>query len=153
VNSPWAVVLVAACACTESSSSRRAGPGGSEARDRESLAGVVAVDMRASQAMRDADEAATKGDAGAALAIVEKRATPAVDEGLGLVDRAGVETPWGKQKRDALGTVLRDRKREMPRYEEAVRSGDLEKMLVAMQAQAEIEKRAIGTVADLGPGR
>jgi hypothetical protein len=149
VNNAWAVVLLAASACTESSSARP-GPAGSEARDRESLARIVAVDMRASQAMRDA---ATKGDAGAALDIVAKRAKPAVDEGLGLVDRAGVETPWGKQKRDTLADVLRDRKREMPRYEDAVRSGDLEKMLAAMQAQADIEKRAIGTVADLGPRR
>ncbi len=146
-----ALLLVALVACTESSSSKP--PPGSETRDREALTKVVAVDMRASAAMRDADEAATKGDAGAALDIVAKRATPAVDEGLGLVDKTAVDTPWGKQKRDALAAVLRDRKKEMPRYEDAVKSGDLDKMLSAMQAQAEIEKRALGTVAELGPGR
>jgi hypothetical protein len=64
-----------------------------------------------------------------------------------------VSTPWGKQKRDALAGVLRDRKNAMPGYEEAVKSGDLDKMLGAMQAQAEIEKRALGTVAELGAQR
>lgn len=125
----------------------------SEKSDKDALSKVVEVDMRASQAMREADLAATKGDAGAAVDIIEKRATPAVDEGLGMLDRTNVDTEWGKSKKTALAGVLRDRKKEMPRYEEAVKTGDLEKMVAAMQAQAEIERRAMSTVADLNAGR
>ncbi|HEY8075158.1 MAG TPA: hypothetical protein VIF62_13635, partial [Labilithrix sp.] len=74
--------LLALVACTESSSQKPAAAG-SESRDRDALTTIVSVDMRASAAMREADDAATKGDAGAALEIVTKRATPAIDEGLG----------------------------------------------------------------------
>ena len=125
----------------------------SEKSDKDALTKVVEVDMRASQAMRDADEAATKGDAGAAVDIIEKRATPAVNEGIGLLDKTSVDTEWGRAKKTALAGILADRKKEMPRYEDAVKTGDLEKMLGAMQSQAEIEKRALATVADLNAGK
>jgi hypothetical protein len=144
------VILLALCACsacTESKSVR------SEKHDRDSLAKVVEHDMHASQAMRDADEAATKGDAGAALDIISHRATPAVDEGLALLENTTVDTEWGKTKKSAVEGVLRDRKKEMPRYEDAVKSGDIEKMVGAMQAQAEIERRALGTVKSLEDAR
>ena len=41
----------------------------------------------------------------------------------------------------------------MPRYEEAVRGGDPEKMLASIEAQAAIERRALATVAAVKAGR
>jgi hypothetical protein len=143
-------VLGALFACTES---READAAAAERRDRDALAKVIAVDVRASRAMHDADEAAMTGDAGAALDIVAARASPAVDEGLGLLDRAAAESAWGRQKKEAIGGILRDRKAEMPRYADAVRSGEPGKLVDAMRAQAEIERRAVATVADLNRGR
>ena len=58
-----------------------------------------------------------------------------------------MKSAWGKAKRDELVGILRDRKAEMPKYEEAVRTGDAEKMLTAIQAQAAIERRALATVS------
>ena len=51
-----------------------------------------------------------------------------------------------------LVAILRDRKSEMPKYEEAVKTGDPEKMLAAIQAQAAIERRALATVAAVQDG-
>jgi hypothetical protein len=115
--------------------------------DRAALERVILLDVRASQAMKSADEAAIKGDAGAATDAVDKRALPALDEAIRTAEGAQMKTPWGVERRDGLLAVLRARKAEMPRYEEAVKSGDPEKMLGAVEAQAAIERRALGAVA------
>ncbi len=123
------------------------------AEDKRVLEQVVAIDVRASQAMREADTATGKGDADAAVAIASTRARPAVDEALHAAELATLKTDWGRSKRGELLGILRDRKAEMPRYEEAVKGGDPEKMLAAIEAQAAIERRALATVAAVSEGR
>jgi hypothetical protein len=123
------------------------------AEDRRTLEGVVAIDVRASQAMRDADDATRVGDAGAASLAVTSRAAPAVDEALHAAESATMKSDWGKAKREEMAGILRDRKAEMPKYDEAVKSNDPEKMLTAIQAQAAIERRALVTVAAVQEGR
>ena len=85
------------------------------ADDKRALEGVVAIDVRASQAMRDADDATRVGDAGAASLAVTSRAAPAVDEALHVAESATMKSEWGKAKRDELAAILRDRKAEMPK--------------------------------------
>jgi hypothetical protein len=41
----------------------------------------------------------------------------------------------------------------MPKYDDAVKTGDPEKMLTAVQAQAAIERRALATVGAIQDGR
>ncbi len=123
------------------------------AQDKHELEGIVAIDVRASQAMRDADDATRVGDAGAASLAVTSRAAPAVDEALHAAESATMRSDWGKAKRDELAAILRDRKAEMPKYDEAVKSNDPQKMLEAIQAQAAIERRALTTVAAVQKGR
>ncbi len=123
------------------------------AEDKRVLERVVAIDVRASQAMREADEAAQDGDAGAARLAVTSRALPSVEEALRAAEAAPVRSAWGKAKRDELVGILRDRKAEMPKYEEAVRTGDAEKMLAAIQSQAAIERRALATVSAVQAGQ
>jgi hypothetical protein len=96
--------------------------------------------------MQTADEAVAKNDAPRALAVIENEAKPAIDQGLRLAEGAKLETEWGKTKRDAIAKVLRDRKSELPRYTEAVKSNDAEKLLSAIEAQAAIERRALAVV-------
>jgi hypothetical protein len=103
--------------------------------------------------MRDADDATRVGDAGAASLVVTSRAAPAVDEALRTAESATMKSDWGKTKRDELVAILRDRKAEMPKYDEAVKGGDPEKMLAAIQAQAAIERRALATVGAVQEGR
>lgn len=123
------------------------------AEDKRTLEGVVAIDVRASKAMRDADDATRVGDAGAASLAVTSRAVPAVDEALHAAESATMRSEWGKAKREEMAAILRDRKAEMPKYDEAVKSNDPEKMLTAIQAQAAIERRALVTVAAVQEGR
>ncbi len=134
------------CACTKAEPELRA-------EDRPELKKIVAEDVRASQALHAADEAAAKGDAKAALDLVDRQAAPAIDEGLRLADATAPRTAWGRAKRDAIAAVLRDRKTELPRYTDALKSGDPEKLLGAIEAQAVIERRALAAVAGIDEGR
>jgi hypothetical protein len=113
------------------------------------LSQIIEEDVRASKAMHAVDDAVAKGDAAKALALIESDARPAIDEGLRRADGATLKTEWAKGKRDALATVLRDRKSELPRYTEAVKSRDAEKLLSAIEAQAAIERRALAAVAGI----
>ena len=99
--------------------------------------------------MHAADDAVAKGDATKALGLIESDAKPAIDEGLKRADGATLKTEWAKAKRDAMANVLRDRKNELPRYTEAVKSNDAEKLLAAIEAQAAIERRALAAVAGI----
>lgn len=123
------------------------------AEDRRELGHIVSLDVRASRVMRDADDAAHAGDAGAAVELLASRARPAIDDAIRAAEAAALKTPWGKAKRDELLALLRARSDAMPKYEEAVKSGDPEKMLDSVQAQAAIERRALATVAAVEEGR
>ena len=123
------------------------------AEDKRELERIVAIDVRASHAMRDADDATRVGDAGAASLAIKGRAVPAVDEALRTAESANMKSAWGRGKRDELTSIFRDRKAEMPKYEDAVQTGDPEKLLAAIQAQAAIERRALTTVAAVQEGR
>lgn len=141
-----AAALVVCSACTKAEPELRA-------EDRPELKKIVEQDVRASKAMHAADDAVAKGDAKAALDLVDTQAKPAIDEGIRLADGAAPRTAWGRAKRDAIAAVLRDRKSELPRYTEAVKSGDAEKLLAAIEAQAAIERRALVAVAGIDEGR
>ncbi|CAN5859445.1 hypothetical protein BH11MYX4_BH11MYX4_65590 [soil metagenome] len=123
------------------------------AEDKLVLEGIIASDVRASQAMREADTATGKGNPDAAADAVSARARPAIEEALRAAESATLKTDWGRSKRDELASILRDRKAAMPTYEEAVMGGDPEKMLAAIEAQAAIERRALATVAAVKTGR
>ena len=148
---PTALILASLLACSRQDAATDEAT--SRADDKRELERVVAIDVRASQAMRQADEAAQAGDAGAASLAVTSRAVPSVDEALRTAEGATMKSAWGKTKRDELVGILRERKTEMPKYEAAVRSGDAEKMLNAIQAQAAIERRALATVSAVQEGR
>jgi len=99
--------------------------------------------------MHAADDAVAKGDATRALALIDSDVRPAIDEGLRLAGSAPIKTDWARGKRDQIQKVLVDRKNELPRYTEAVKSNDAEKLLSAIEAQAAIERRALAAVAGI----
>lgn len=123
------------------------------AEDKRELERIVAIDVRASIALREADDATRVGDSGAAASAVKTKAAPAVEEALRAAEGSSMKSTWGKAKRDELLAIFHDRKTEMPKYEEAVAGNDPEKMLSAIQAQAAIERRALATVAAVQEGR
>jgi hypothetical protein len=150
VKRPFVVLAMVLLAC-----SRAAVPDEAtlRAEDKHELERVIALDVRASRAMREADDATRDGDAGAAALAVTARAAPAVDEALAAAGSASLKSAWGKGKRDELTALLLDRKAAMPLYAEAVKGNDPEKMLAAIQAQAALERRALATVAAVQEGR
>jgi len=121
--------------------------------DRARLEAIVAEDVRASKAMAEADTAARNGDARAALDAVDRRAEPAIEAGLRLTSSAEPRTEWGRARRDAFATILADRRSELGPYREAVKTGDVEKLVSAIEAQAKIERRAIAAIAEVRDGR
>ncbi|AKV02414.1 hypothetical protein AKJ09_09077 [Labilithrix luteola] len=149
----------AGCSKSDSSGPRDAGeaqhpqPEDARATDEKALEALVLLDVRASKAMREADAAAHAGELEKALDIVSKRARPAIEEGLRTGEAVTTKTRWGQAKREELLGILRDRKAEMPRYEEAVRGNDPEKMLASVEAQAAIERRALRAVGEFGSFR
>jgi hypothetical protein len=143
-------IMLATCACSKAAPPDEATL---RAEDKRELERIVAIDVRASRAMREADDATRVGDAGAAALAVTSRAAPAVEEALRAAEGATMKSEWGKAKRDELAAILRDRRSEMPKYEAAVKGDDPEKMLTAIQAQAAIERRALTTVAAVQEGR
>ena len=124
-----------------------------KAEDRATLERLIGMDVRISQAMKEADEAAVMGDGGAAVSVVETRAKVAIDATTAAAQTAQLKTAWGATKRDELVGVLRDRRAEIPRYEEAATSGEAEKMLASVGAQAAIERRMLAVVAAVQEGR
>jgi hypothetical protein len=103
--------------------------------------------------MHAADDAVAKGVVAKALALVDREAKPAIDEGLRRADGATLKTVWANARREQIVAVLRDRKNELPRYTDAVKSNDAEKLLAAIEAQAAIERRALAAVAAIGEQR
>lgn len=116
--------------------------------DRQSIEAIAAEDVRASRAMAEADTAARKGDVPGALDAVDNRARPAIEAGLRLASSADPKTEWGRTRRDTFAKLLEDRRAELGPYREAVKSGDAEKLVTAIDAQAKIERRAIAAIAD-----
>ena len=123
------------------------------ADDKRELERLVAIDVRASQAMREADETSTKPDAGARTTAAMDRATAAVDEGLRATEAASMKTAWGTTKKSELLAILRDRKAEMPKYRAAIEGTDPEQMIPVITAQAAIERRALALVASVTEAR
>ena len=118
--------------------------------DRAKLEHIVAQDLRASKAMTEADTAARKNDITIALDAIDHRGRPAIDAGLRAATEARPEmkTEWGRTRLETFVKLLEDRRAELEPYREAVKTGNLEKLIAAIESQAKIERRAIAAAAD-----
>jgi hypothetical protein len=115
--------------------------------DRRELELIVAQDLRASKAMTEADAATRRGDTAAALDALDQRAKPAIETGLRIAhDRPEMKTAWGQERQSTFVKILEDRRAELDPYREAVKSGDITKLIAAIESQAKIERRAIVAV-------
>ncbi|MDF2693501.1 MAG: hypothetical protein K0S65_1884 [Labilithrix sp.] len=121
--------------------------------DRAKLDAIIGEDLRASKAMAEADRAVREGNVTVALDAVDHRAQPAIEAGLRLTAAAEPKTDWGRARRDAFVQVLEARRAELPPYRDAVKSGDPEKLIAAIEAQARIERRAITAAAEAREAR
>jgi hypothetical protein len=137
---------IAGAACAKSEADLRQ-------EDRARLEPILVEDESAARAMADADRAQRKGDVLAALDALDSRAKPAIELGLRIATTADARTDWGRSKKELLAKNLEERRAELGPYREAVVSNDVEKLLVALQAQTRIEGHALAAVTAVREGR
>ena len=122
-------------------------------KDQTALEKVVVADEAFDRAMKDADDASRSGNDARAADVLRDQARPAGAAALSAAKGAGVETDWGKARKDELASVIGDRTAELPRYEEALRSGDPAKKLAALEKQIDLQKRALNAAAAVRKGK
>lgn len=118
-----------------------------KADDKVELSRLVALDVKVSKALKEADDAEKVGDAGAAVSLLDGRATPLADDAIRQVEAAKPKTEWGQAKKTEILSLLKERKGSIVGYREAVESNDPNKLLSQYLIQSELERRAIAVVA------
>lgn len=122
------------------------------ADDKTQLVQILAEDTRASAAMSEADVASRQGHTERAIEALATRARPAVDGGLRLASSSTPKTEWGRTQKATLTKLLEDRGEMIGRYSEALASHEESKLLSSLEAQAELERRAVAVAAEVnGP--
>lgn len=115
---------------------------GEERDDARAFDEVLAADQALEAALRDVD-AMSRTDEKKAADLIESRAVGLADR---VVERSSALTPksaWGKERREDLVAVARRRREELPRYARALREGDLPTKLAAIEAQLELQRKAM----------
>lgn len=118
-------------------------PAPSPKDDEPAIVAILAADANLDRALKQADDEAAKGNDSLAADTLEKTALPAASDAIALAERQTVRSAWGLAQKNALISLLRDRKAEIPRYAAALRGGDLEAKLAATQAEVALEQRAL----------
>jgi hypothetical protein len=121
--------------------------------DKAMLEMVIVEDVKASNAMGEAEKASRKGDVIGALDALDSRAKPAVESGLRIAGTQNPSTDWGRTKKASLTKVLEDRKAELGPYREALASNDKQKLIDSLETQQKIETRALALVVEVNEGR
>lgn len=121
--------------------------------DKAMLEMLIAEDVKASNAMGEAEKASRKGDVIGALAALDSKAKPAVESGLRIAGVQSPSTEWGRAKKASLTKVLEDRRAELGPYREALASNDNQKLVDSLEAQQKIEARALALVVEVNEER
>lgn len=122
---------------------------GSEDDDRARLSTVLAADAKVDAFLGEADRLDRLGRANEAAVIVDTEATPALNDARRLLEETPATTSWGRERRTELVKLLDDRAAVMPTYVAALKSTDPKAKLDVAQAQATLEKRALGIAASM----
>lgn len=113
--------------------------------DEPKIRAILDAEARVDRALAEADN---EKDPEKAASILETKAIPIADEGIAIADAQTPATDWGRKEKDALRSLLRDRRDSIPGYAASLRSSDLEVKLAAMEKQKTLEKRALEVVTE-----
>jgi hypothetical protein len=120
--------------------------------DHTRLAKIVLADEAFDHTLKAAEDAARAGDDARGASILETNATRAASDAVLEGEHAQMETPWGRARRDALLSVMRERQASIPPYAEAMRGDNLDSKLLVVTLQIDLQKRALEvTSAALAP--
>ncbi len=122
------------------------------AQDRASLDGIVSADVAIEKLLKQADDLTAHGSDDEAIAVLEKQALPAIDLAITQARNAAIAGSWGIARRDEWVALFADRRIETVRYAAAIRSGELEGRIAAMQAQAALTRRAMAVAKAVQAG-
>jgi hypothetical protein len=113
----------------------------------------VNADEALAPARTRADDASRAGDDVRAARLLEGDVARASGEAVAEAEREPLETPWGRARRDAILTVMRERRAAIAPYAQALRGDDLDAKLAAVEAQIALQKKALdaATAALSGP--
>ena len=103
---------------------------------------VLAADQALEAVMRDVD-ATSRTDDKKAADLIDSRAVALADRVVERSSAVAVKSAWGKERKDDLVSVARRRREELPRYARALREGDLKAKLEAIEAQLELQRKAM----------
>lgn len=127
--------LLLATGCTR-------GVQGDERDDARTFDEALAADQALEAALRDVD-ATSRIDEKKAAELVDSRAIALADRVVERSSAVAVKSAWGKERKDDLVAVARRRREELPRYARALRDGDLKTKLEAVEAQLELQRKAM----------
>ncbi len=114
-----------------------------EDSDHTQLAKIVLADEAFDHALKAAEDASHAGDDAKGASILETDATRAADQAVLEGEHAQLETPWARARRDALMSVMQERRASIPSYAEAMRGDNLEAKLLVLTLQIDLQKRAL----------
>jgi hypothetical protein len=130
-----ALLLAAGAACGPSRAELEA--------DRGRLRAVLNVDGDVSRALHRADQAMATSQRDEARRLVLGEAKPVASENARRAEGVSASTDWGKARKAELQALARDRASSLDEYAAAMTSGDVQRVLDALERQRDIERRAV----------
>lgn len=109
--------------------------------DREALRRVVASDERVVGVLQRVDDLAMRGEPEKAAELLSREARPASRQSVEQASGLEARSEWGKARVGELKALVRDRATSLDRYEAALKSGLLERVVEALEEQKKLDKR------------
>jgi hypothetical protein len=118
------------------------GASADEREDARALDAVLAADQALDDALREVD-AKSRADGPTAADVIDSRAIPLADRVVERANGVAMRSAWGRERQGELATSARNRRAELPRYARALREDDLQAKLTAVEAQLELQQKAM----------
>ena len=123
---------------------------GSLEADREALRRGLQGDERVAAALRKVDDLAVRGKPQEAAALLAAEVRPASEQSMAQVRPLRVGSPWGQERLQELRRLVDDRAASLDRYEAALKSELIERVVTVLEEQKSLDQRGIALAEALG---
>jgi hypothetical protein len=123
---------------------------GSLEADREALRRGLQGDERVAAALRKVDDLAVKGKPQEAAALLAAEVRPASEQSTAQARTLRVGSPWGQERLQELRRLVDDRAASLDRYEAALKSELIERVVTVLEEQKSLDQRGIALAEALG---
>ncbi|MCS6900915.1 MAG: hypothetical protein RMJ98_15130 [Myxococcales bacterium] len=118
--------------------------------DREVLRRGLQSDERVVEVLRKVDDFAMKGKPQEAAMLLRTEVRPASEQSAALARTLVVRSPWGQERLQDLRRLVDDRAASLDRYEAALTSELIERMVTALEEQKSLDQRGAALAESLG---